>query len=196
MKKFKSIVSVIACFAMLFVSAAAYKDTPENAWYYDSVMKMTDAGIVAGVGNGYFMPDRTVTAAELAIMVARANGTEKEFDPDLAWNVAAVTYAIENGWTDPVEANHVMTREEAIAMIIQSAVSDIPEVENVYKTWFVDSDKVSSEYQNHVAYATYLDISRGVAYDNTFRPQDNITRAEACRFVARAMDSTLFDNIL
>lgn len=48
-----------------------FTDVPEDAWYAEAVAKAAELGIVEGVGEGLFEPERAVTRAEAAAMVVR-----------------------------------------------------------------------------------------------------------------------------
>ena len=43
---------------------------PESIWYED-IMEATEEGIVSGIGNGQFAPDRPVTMLGFATMMGR-----------------------------------------------------------------------------------------------------------------------------
>ncbi|MDR1131186.1 MAG: S-layer homology domain-containing protein, partial [Oscillospiraceae bacterium] len=49
-----------------------FTDVSPSAWYYDNVRHLAAAGVVTGVGGGSFAPDRNITRAEAAVMIARA----------------------------------------------------------------------------------------------------------------------------
>lgn len=49
-----------------------YTDVPDDIWYAKEIAKATELGIVKGVGNGEFDPERPVTRAECAAIAARA----------------------------------------------------------------------------------------------------------------------------
>ena len=46
-----------------------YTDVPSNYWAAKYISYATDQGWVQGTGNGYFQPDRSVTRAEICVMV-------------------------------------------------------------------------------------------------------------------------------
>ena len=46
-----------------------FTDVSPDAWYYEAVTAMADAGIVNGTGNGKFEPTRPMTAGELATVL-------------------------------------------------------------------------------------------------------------------------------
>lgn len=192
MKKFKvfACMMVMAIIMVASASAVEFEDVDSNAWYYGSVTTLTEYGIVSGTGEGHFFPERSVTAAEFATMLARSNGSIDAFDITVPWGEAAVAYAAEQGWTDEqMESNHTLSREEATAMLINAigvATSDVKDCE----TPFLDNDLISVKYRSLVACAVEMDIISGTSPDRKFRPQDNISRAEACRLIVRAYDFT------
>lgn len=50
---------------------AKYTDVPDDIWYAKEIAKATELGIVNGVGNGEFDPERPVTRAECAAIAVR-----------------------------------------------------------------------------------------------------------------------------
>lgn len=48
-----------------------YTDVPDDIWYSKEIAKATELGIVNGVGNGEFDPERPVTRAECAAIAVR-----------------------------------------------------------------------------------------------------------------------------
>ncbi len=53
-------------------------DVDENAWYKNAVNTLASEGIIAGVGNGKFEPERDVTRAEFTAMAMRFAGEKAE----------------------------------------------------------------------------------------------------------------------
>lgn len=51
--------------------AKVFADVPAGAWYADAVTEAAVLGLMEGIGGGLFAPERTVTRAELAQVVAR-----------------------------------------------------------------------------------------------------------------------------
>ena len=46
-------------------------DTSPTAWYYGAVEWAANQGLVSGIGNGNFAPDRPITRQEMAVMLNR-----------------------------------------------------------------------------------------------------------------------------
>ena len=87
-----------------------FSDVAPNAWYYDAVNWCASQGIVAGVGNGNFDPNRNVTREELATMLrsyAAYFGGDTSASADLsgyndaasvsAWATESVSWAVAKG---------------------------------------------------------------------------------------------------
>ena len=63
-------------------TAVSFKDVPETHWAYPSITKLSDIGVINGVGNGLYAPDRTLTNAEFCKMIAtRFYGAKVSTDP-------------------------------------------------------------------------------------------------------------------
>ncbi|GGD57539.1 S-layer homology domain-containing protein [Paenibacillus nasutitermitis] len=53
-------------------AAVSFVDVKPGSWYYGSVMKAKEKGIIQGISADSFQPDRAVSRQEMAIMIARA----------------------------------------------------------------------------------------------------------------------------
>ena len=92
-----------------------YTDVEANAWYYEAVIALYDAGIASGYGNGIFAPDDTLTREMGFAMLARAFGltsndldTYKQFSDYSSvssWAIAAASAMIEKGYVSGVGDN-------------------------------------------------------------------------------------------
>ena len=95
------------------VYSSAFDDVPETHWAYQNISWATETGVVNGVGDNKFEPDRTVTGKELAMMLLNAQGETVEFDK-------AFETASEKGFVteeDGIEETDVLTREATAKMI-------------------------------------------------------------------------------
>ena len=55
-----------------------FTDVDPNAWYAEAVTRAAELGIVEGVGEGKFEPDRAITRAEAAAMCVRLHDLVKK----------------------------------------------------------------------------------------------------------------------
>jgi len=58
----------------------SFDDVKEGAWYYEFVNTAADWGIVVGIGNNLFAPEKNITRQEAAIMLMRAAKILEEND--------------------------------------------------------------------------------------------------------------------
>lgn len=56
----------------IFSAAITFTDVPKDRWYYADVTELASKGVVSGVGNNKFEPERTVANAEMIKMVVNA----------------------------------------------------------------------------------------------------------------------------
>ncbi|WP_368043622.1 S-layer homology domain-containing protein [uncultured Flavonifractor sp.] len=81
-----------------------FTDVPEEAWYRDAVQALASLGIVEGIGNGKFAPERTITRAEFTAIAMRfTNGAldgENIFSDvsEDEWFYEEVVGSIQYGW--------------------------------------------------------------------------------------------------
>lgn len=59
-------------------SNVQFPDVAEDAWYKDSIQRAAAAGVVDGYPSGHFKPDRTLSRAEVAKILAKVGITSKD----------------------------------------------------------------------------------------------------------------------
>ena len=104
-----------------------FPDVKVGSWYEAAVNAMAAAGILAGYSDGSFRPNRPVTRAECAAILAKLCGetaAEPTSFPDAAghWAREAIALAQEKGWvsgyTDGTfRPNNSVTRAEAVVIL-------------------------------------------------------------------------------
>jgi len=72
-----------------------FKDVQTDAWYADNVSAAAASGLIVGLAEGIFAPDKPLTRAELAVIVSRVL-TGRTFSGNLQDNILT-------GFTDKVE---------------------------------------------------------------------------------------------
>jgi len=82
--------SLIIALALVFTlgiagsaMAASFSDVPRNHWAYDAINKLSDAGIMGGMGNNMFVGGNTLTRYEIAAITARAVANYEKADAAL-----------------------------------------------------------------------------------------------------------------
>ena len=106
----------------------AFEDVPENAWYATPVNTLASLGIISGVGDNRFEPDRSITRAEFTALAMKFTvGAEKEENifndvKPADWFYEAVTGSIQFGWINgygdgTFRPNNTITRAEGTAIV-------------------------------------------------------------------------------
>ena len=177
------------------VPATSYTDVPAGAWYAGAVQKVTEAGVMNGVGDGKFAPASTLSRAMLAQMIynmegAPATEAENTFSDVAAttWYALSVTWAasegIVTGYTDgtfgPLKN---ITREQLATMLYRYAGS--PQTEGNLSA-FSDASSVGGYAKDALAWAVEKGVMNGVG-NNTLDPKGSATRAQAAQLITKYM---------
>ncbi|TKH42078.1 hypothetical protein C1I60_22540 [Paenibacillus terrae] len=170
-----------------------YRDMA-NHWATDNVTKWSHRGVVSGVENARFEPNRPITRSEWAALLNRAfqiqpgepaSFTDVNKDD---WFATTVTDAVYAGYMKGFEDSsfrptQVLSREEAAVTV--NKLLQIPS-SDTNKT-FKDSASLHNWSQKAVNAVVVAGIIEG--YQNgTFQPQKSLTRAEAVTILDRAVN--------
>lgn len=171
-----------------------------NHWAKDYVNAMADNGIFKGYGDGTFLPDKALTRQEMAVTVVRVLGIEGELgkadinsfsddDKIASWAkdyvYLLVSRSIFAGYADGSFGPDDLITREQFALVL-SRIS-VPQATEDFVLSFADNDSISSWAKDAVREMAYLKIVTGYE-DNTFRPANSLTRAEACTMIYRYLN--------
>ncbi len=174
-------------------TALSFTDVEENMWYYSCISQAYSLGFISGVSDELFMPESTVTGAQLLSMLYRADGNSGT-STDGSWYDTAVEWAEENsiltsdnGWE--FDANAALTRQQTFVILYRYMVykgMELSEAEDLSS--FTDSSDVSAYAQEAIGSLTASGIVSG---DGTeLRPNDTLTRAEAAALLVNALPAS------
>lgn len=102
MKKFKGLLSLILLLSLFgldisFGESQEFTDVSRDSWYYDSVMALTQAGIIHGYEDGSFRPELELTNGEFLKLIVSALTREKLSSiPNRHWAQVYYNYAIDH----------------------------------------------------------------------------------------------------
>lgn len=178
---------VILTTIMMPVNAYALNKDYEGHWAESTIQSWLDNKLISGYPDGSFKPNAPVTRAEFVKMANNLLGyTEiapiSFSDVNInSWYYIEVQKAFKAGYISGVSdllfsPNTNLTREQA-AVIVSKILGLELNTENVQQ--FTDNHLISDWAKNYVDAATVAQIILGYTEDNTFRPQNPITRAEA-----------------
>ena len=168
------------------VNSHPFTDLSATSWAEDKIKMLYNAGIINGVTSTEFAPQRNVTRAEFAKMIASVLKIEKsicEFS-DVASDVWYAPYVGALADSGIVVGNNgefmpdmPITRQDA-AVIIKRALEYGSNMKFTDGNIFNDDDEISDYAKEAISSLSSVKIVNGFD-DNTFRPQNNLSRAEA-----------------
>lgn len=127
-----------------------FADLAEGAWYETAVRTMATLGVVNGVGDNKFDPERPITRLEFAIMASKfAKSTDHYYDfddvPETHWGNSFVNTAAAYGWVAGVggnnyEPNRPISRAEVATIInnMLGRIGDYDKIDDGYGRDFKD----------------------------------------------------------
>ena len=192
MKKILSFVLILFSFS-IGVSSLYFSDVPQNAWYGDYVNKVSDEGIITGVGDNKFDPDGDFTVAQCLAVASRIHAGGNEIEKtDGSWYSPYVDYCIKNGIIKPEDFDsytRAVTRKEA-AVIFSACLSgqellpinDIKGIADIPR----DDDGYGAVLSLYNA-----GVLSGSDEAGAFLPQSTIKRSELSAIAARLVDKNL-----
>ncbi len=167
----------------------------QGHWAEKDILAMAERGIVKGF-DGRAMPEDKVTRAQFAtflVLLLNIPGTGAELpfvDADRsAWYYGSLSRAYGaglirgygNGLVGP---DDFITREQMAVMVVGAARYAGKALPGAERLTFSDTGEISPWSSGPVSVARSLGIIRGFP-DNTFRPRENATRAEALVMLSR-----------
>lgn len=171
-----------------------YHDIPTNHWAFKEIKDLSLSSVISGSGNDRFNPEDKVTRAELAVFITRATGLKTETGvngfadvPESHWAARAISATDQEGFFSYIDgetfnADKPVTREE-VAFLFAKAFN-LAADESI--SGFADVNQSNWAYDEiHALKAS--GIVKGFQ-DGTYRPSNNITRAEFAKALHTAVN--------
>ncbi len=180
-----------------------YDDVTDGFWAKPYIELAASKGLVAGMGNNLYEPNRNVTRAEFTQMLVTAldcgtytgKGAPYSDVTGSAWYYNAVAQAKDLGLikfaTDTFNPQQPITREEMASMVAEAlrlgglakgnAMADLD-------TLFTDADQISTAYANDVATVAQAKLMAGMG-NGAFEPQGSTTRAQAATVQIKLLET-------
>ncbi len=187
--------------------AVAFNDVPGGIWYEPYVNDLVSKGILTGYGNSdgsiSFKPDRTISRAEFATILARTSGDDltpyvnKSSFNDVAtsyWGAKYIEWAYQKGvvsgkGSGTYDPNANITRQE-MAVMIHNYVTKCKKQtlpQTVPAMTFSDQSQIASWASTAVTAMQQAGIINGTANSDgsaRFEPSSNATRAQAAKMIS------------
>lgn len=181
-KRLLSIILAAVIAVSAFTAYADYSDVPEGAFYKDSVERLTDLGVISGMGDGTFAPDNLITRAEFSVIAVKVanykeGGSSLLFSdvPSSFWGAKYIATAAENkliyGYPDgSFHPGENITYAQALTILMRLLGYSSGEIGRGYPYGYIDK-------------AQELGICDGLS----FNADDRITRGVVALVFDRAL---------
>ncbi len=156
-----------------------YGDVSEDAWYFDYVEYVVQAGLMKGTGEGTFAPDVLGSRGMFATILARLAGVDTEGGE--TWYEKGMAWAVEHNVSDGAHPEGDITREQAVTMLYRYAGS--PAVDGDHLAGFADAGAVADWARDAMNWAVSVGLIQGG--DAGLAPQSGATRVELAAMFAR-----------
>jgi len=221
MSKKRKLVSLLVVFMLCFImlnyniptkAQEGFSDVPPNHWAYEAIMDLVRRGILSGYPDGTFKPENPVKRSETAVILTKVFNLDL-LKPERAtyidvtkthWSYGYVEVigktklmddSIENGRFRPEEN---LKRIEFVPISVKALgmkmFADVINEEEKTKTIMVFSDasQVPIWARGYLTIAIKAQIVSGYP-DGTFKPRNNITRAEIASLIYNMLKPIEFD---
>jgi len=171
----------------------------DGSWAKEYIEELAEQGIINGVSETEFAPDRTISRAEFLTMVFRVlKLSPLEYEniyPDVLttdWyaEMLQAVYSLrlldDEGFGGNFNGNQPITREEMASLLARGGLLYLETTESEEVT-YADSAEFSSWAKGDIATVSAWKVMEGKEQGN-FACHDNATRAETAAVIKRLMD--------
>ncbi|MBQ9313507.1 MAG: S-layer homology domain-containing protein [Clostridia bacterium] len=194
MKKIITLLLVVALLALPMVSYAAFPDVPEDHWAAQYINELTSKGVINGYTDGNYGPNDTLTNGQFLKLILTASFenprfeiVEPEFDHWAAvYLKMAQNYHIVNEEDIVINKDNIDEPINRLKVVEILSLCDTKIRRNGQKTMalkFKDTINLNNKEAALLSHAVASNVISGYT-DGTFKPGNNLTRAEAAKILS------------
>ena len=198
---FKRSIALVLCIVLILPSLVFGQEKNNDInghWAEKEITQWIEKGIVSGYPDGSFKPNKPIKRAEFITMVNASFGFDEleeiNFDDvnSSDWFALEISKAVKAGYINGYENNTVrpnnnISRQE-VAVILSSILNE--DKGEIDLDVFNDSGKIADWSLDAVKLSIEKGLMKGYP-DSTFKPNADITRAEAVVTLDRAIKSEI-----
>ena len=176
-----------------------FTDVSPSAWYYNYVSNVYYNGIMTGLNQTTFGPDKPLARAQFSVILHRLNGAPEMYYiwqfPDVApgmWYTDAILWAnstgVVNGYSDTGlfgPGDNINREQMAVMMYRYAKYQDYDVSQKADFSQFVDASRVNSFAEEAMQWAVGTGIITGKDNGTKLDPQGNASRAECATIITR-----------
>ena len=174
-----------------------FGDVPTTEWYYTYVEQANKLGLINGKSADTYAPNMNMTWAEAIKLACCLNLLDQGFDPNslgngpIVWYSTYMDYALANGILDKdmsAVADTLVTRGEYVTIFARALPDSVFGAKNTIPADSIPDVAGPSSEQEKAIYKFYrAGIVNGTDAYGTFKPDDNVIRAEVAAILVRIM---------
>lgn len=181
----------------VYAETLVFKDVPATHWATKEIQFLTGKNIIQGLPDGRFAPDASLTRLQIALIIARAKGYQLTDRPDP--HLLDVKYEDESfGVISAVMAEgifqDVVKGEEFLADAFVTRAEMASILARAYGLTGFPSTQFKDAREDHWAYRFIQAVVKNQIVfgfqDQTFRPDQTLTRAQFAVMMARTIDAS------
>lgn len=166
-----------------------FSDVSDKHWAYADIYELKQRGILSGISENVFAPESPVTREQAVKLICEVFGYAAENTktlysdvPENAWYAPYIASASENSIINGIGDNTfgvgMPIKRQELCTVIYRCLGGKMNAE----LDFNDNDDIDEYAKEAVAYLSMYNIIGGFD-DNTFRPRENCTRAQAAKII-------------
>jgi hypothetical protein len=190
-------------FYFMKASDVSFQDAEDPAWATEFIYALSSRGLVSGVGEGYYEPQRNITRGEMVTMIVKIFGLyDASAQADFAdvgtdaWYYSYIGSAQKAGIAKGVDdknfaPDQLVSRQDMAVMITRALETiQIQLPKNTAPEAFTDAAEIAEYAASSVNSLCEAGIIKG-AGDGQFHPRNDATRAEVSKILWMVYAETL-----
>ena len=168
-----------------------FTDVPASEWYASEVKNAYELGLMNGNGDGTFRPDGSISIAEAVALASRTcsiynNKTIPSAKEEDEWYAPYFDFAAENGIIEEGQFQNPdePAKRHEVASLFRNALPESFFTKINYVERIIDVSENAS-YAKDILTLYNAGVVMGSDAYGSFRPESNITRAEAAAIIGR-----------
>lgn len=179
-----------------------FPDVPDEFWAKPYVAALSTLGIVSGLPDGTFQPNRSVTRTEFAVQLEKAfQATERRSSRQFSdvtsdyWGNVAIDKAVKTGFMSgypngTFRPTGDVSRVEVLSSLVYGLDLPAPENPEAILQVYQDKDSIPNWARTKMAAATQAGLVTSHPNVNRLNPNQSATRADVASMVYQALVRT------
>lgn len=168
-----------------------FSDVPQSHWAYEAVMKMADAGVIKGTGNGMFSPEMKLSTEMFIVLVGRVVFPDAKAEGS-DWSGPYVAEAKAKGLLDGTNITDSNLKGDIsrydMAVVLRAAGKQLGVTEKAAQQGEVtDYGEIPTKYAEAVLAVYGMGLIRG-DQTGSFNGNNSMTRQEAATVMSRLIE--------